>query len=617
MLRSSPRFSFMPHLERLEDRSLLAAGLLDPTFGQGGKVLTTFPASTSAVAGAVAFQADDKIVVAGSSGGDFALARYNADGSLDSSFGSGGFVTTDFGNVDTATDVTVQPGGKILAVGNSTAPDLVFETAIARYLPSGQLDVSFGNGGKVVLGGKLAGHVALYPDGRILVEGETGSFLTTIHSLTLTRLNADGSPDTGFGTGGTAFINFSATASPAAAGAFLLLDGRIIATASGNGNALLARVNPDGSLDPSFGTQGETVTPLVTVYGSTQQVDGKILLAGAAQGSSGQSEFALLRYNVNGTLDSTLGGTGEVLTEFGAQSQASGVVIQADGRIVEAGTVQAADGDFALARLNPNGSLDTTFGSGGKTATDFGPLNELGNRVGLQADGKVVVVGGATGPFAVARYTAGDSVGDNNQRFISQAYLDLLGRSVDATGLASWTAALTQGVSRAQVVLDIESSPEFRGHVLQLLYGTYLHRPADPLGLAGFSAFLAAGGKVGQVQTAILGSPEYFQLHGGTNNGFVSALYGDLLNRGGDMTGSTAFQQALATGATRPQIATDLLASPEYQQDLVRALYLHFLRRPADPTGANGFGAALQAGARDELVAASIAASDEYFMLHL
>jgi uncharacterized protein (TIGR03118 family) len=201
-----------------------------------------------------------------------------------------------------------------------------------------------------------------------------------------------------------------------------------------------------------------------------------------------------------------------------------------------------------------------------------------------------------------------------NQRFIAQVYLDLLHRPVDPTGLNAFSALLGQGVSRNQVVLDIESSMEFRTDQVQALYQQYLHRAADPGGLAAFTNLLASGATVEQVAALIAGSPEFFQHQGGgTNTGFLSALYQDALHRGVDPTGQAAFGSALANGATPRQVAAAVFASPEFLQDTVQSFYQSLLHRRADPAGLNAFVSALEHGATDQQVLAAIAGSDEFF----
>jgi Domain of unknown function (DUF4214) len=163
-------------------------------------------------------------------------------------------------------------------------------------------------------------------------------------------------------------------------------------------------------------------------------------------------------------------------------------------------------------------------------------------------------------------------------------------------------------------VLDIEGSMEFRADEVRGLYTQFLHRAADSAGLAGFTNFLANGGTVEQVEAIMVGSPEYFQHRGGgTNDGFLNALYQDALNRAVDPTGRAAFDMALAQGTTTGMVAADVFGGREFQQDLVRGFYQSLLNRAADTAGLNSFVNALQHGETDQQVIAAIAGSDEFF----
>jgi len=201
-----------------------------------------------------------------------------------------------------------------------------------------------------------------------------------------------------------------------------------------------------------------------------------------------------------------------------------------------------------------------------------------------------------------------------NDLFIARAYLDLLQRPVDPTGLSFWTASLAQGTSRTQVVRAIESSAEYRSVVVTNLYTTFLHRPVDSGGLSTFTTFLANGGTIEQVESQLTGSAEYFQTQGhGTNDGFLDALYRDALNRTVDSSGRSTFNQALNHGTTRDQVALAIFSSDEFRQDLVQGFYQRFLGRSADSGGLSTFMGVLQRGGRDEEVISGMVGSPEYF----
>jgi uncharacterized delta-60 repeat protein len=395
-----------------------APGDLDPSFGSGGKVTTVFGPGSNGGFG-VAIQADGKIVAVGRSGsGGFAVARYNADGSLDASFGSGGKVTTVFGVFDVAFAVAIQGDGKIVAVGATAPGGFCCQFALARYNVEGSLDASFGSGGEVTTafgGDSEARALAIQADGKIVVVGS--KFDPFSPGLAIARYNTDGSLDTSFGAGGEVTTNFGGFADSANAVA-LQSDGKIVVSGGGgpSNDFALARLNADGSLDNSFGANGKVTTDFGAsdrANGVAIQGDGKIVAAGSG---GFFTRFALARYNTDGSLDTSFNGTGKVTTVFTGQNveQANALAIQANGKIVAVGRAfMNFDGNFALARYNTDGSLDAGFGTGGEVMTSFGDRSsDDAQAVALQTDGKIVVVGGG-GPctpscqFELARYTGG------------------------------------------------------------------------------------------------------------------------------------------------------------------------------------------------------------------
>lgn len=414
-----------------------AAGELDPAFGVDGKVSTDFFGDADAALDVV-IQPDGRIVAAGSartSGAnvDFALARYNRDGSLDGSFGSGGKVTTDFLDIfDQANALALQPDGKIVAAGTTRDEMNRTDFALARYNSDGILDASFGSGGKVVtdfVGGAAAARaIAIQPDGRIVVAGY--SLVGVNGDFALMRYKSDGSLDASFGVGGKVTTDFFGLSDGATA-VRLMPDGRIIAAGSAstsipNNDFALARYNSDGSLDPSFGAGGKVTTEFFgftdNVSALVVQPDGRVVAAGGADNlNSTGFDFALARYNVDGSLDSSFGDGGKTTTDFlGIVDAAADVALQPDGRIVAVGFASndrfGLLVDFALSRYDKKGRLDTGFGSGGKVITEFSGDRDGANAVAIQADGQIVVAGTAfsgsvfdetaNSDFALARYAA-------------------------------------------------------------------------------------------------------------------------------------------------------------------------------------------------------------------
>lgn len=214
----------------------------------------------------------------------------------------------------------------------------------------------------------------------------------------------------------------------------------------------------------------------------------------------------------------------------------------------------------------------------------------------------------------VKAYPIGNFYGATpNEHVVMRMYVDLLQRSVDATGMATWTAALAQGSSPVQVAQAIAASAEFRDVEVRNLYGTVLHRSADPSGLSAYTSFLARGGTVEQVAEILIGSQEYYLTQGsGSDASFLDSLYRDALGREVDASGRATFDMALAGQATRVEIATAVFTSVEFQQALVGTFYQRFLHRDPDSGGLGAFIGFMRHGTRDEEVIAAIVGSVEY-----
>ena len=378
--------------------------------------MTNFSAGLDSVYGVAIQPADGKIVAAGrasGAGGEFALARYNDDGTRDSTFDVDGKVTTDFtSGPDWANAVAIQANGKIVAAGKAAGAGGKF--ALARYNTNGSLDTSFGGDGKVTTnftsGDDLAFGVAINSvDGTIVVAGFVDDGPGS--KFGLARYDADGSRDATFDVDGRVTTDLTAGRDGAYGVAIQPADGKIVAAGTADFQRFaLARYNTDGSLDTSFSGNG-TARPDFTAGSdyargvTIQPVDGKIVAAGSA----GNSGFAVVRYDTDGTPDATFDGNGKVITGFTPGSDfARSVVVQVDGRIVAAGTADLSK--FAVARYDIDGSLDLTFSGNGKTVTDFTSFADGAYGVAIQpSDGKIVVAGiagGSNKKFALARYLA-------------------------------------------------------------------------------------------------------------------------------------------------------------------------------------------------------------------
>ncbi len=408
-------------------------GTLDDSFDSDGRLTTSFGTGGSS-AQSVAIQADGKIVVLGDGGisGKLILARYTEIGALDATFGANGSVAQTLGSGDEARAVAVQADGKIVVAGYSGGN---LNAVLTRFNVDGTLDVTFGVNGRVIEngnqlpGGVTANAVALQPDGKIILAGHYNN------DFAVWRYDANGAPDTTFGFGGRVTTNIREIAGAPVSdtndvinGIALQPDGRIVAVGNtsyevttSNGiigtalNFAVARYAPNGALDTSFNGRGVYVSSNGNgeAYAVALQMDGKAIVAGRRLSSV--ISMSVTRFNTNGTLDSTFDSDGTALVSFGGGfAIARSVIVQPDNRVVVAGSTNGgvAPLDFALARLNPDGALDPTFGTGGKVTTDFNNASDNALAVALQSNGKIVVAGvaspardsGGSPDFALARY---------------------------------------------------------------------------------------------------------------------------------------------------------------------------------------------------------------------
>jgi len=336
-------------------------GDLDRSFGTRGIAAIDFNART------VAVQGKDKLIAAGTAFdgttnvGTFTLARFTRDGALDPTFGTGGTVSTGFTGYQTALlgALAVQADGKLVAAGtvrsSSTGP--FGDVALARFKPDGTLDPTFGTGGTVItdfrgdpLGDRVSS-LAVQADGKLVAAGTIGFRDKSVTEFALARYTADGTLDPTFGTDGkviTAFHNPSGTSFDNVLHALVLQpDGKLVAAGTSRTvpyrlDFALARYNPDGTLDPTFGTGGEVTTDFGFDLGDDQafalalQPDGKLVATGRAVPENGAG-IGLVRYNSDGTLDRSFGAAGKVTTAVASSGQA--LAIQPNGRLVVAGTV--------------------------------------------------------------------------------------------------------------------------------------------------------------------------------------------------------------------------------------------------------------------------------------
>lgn len=426
--RSTAGRSRLPRrIEQLESRLMLsAAGDLDPTFGDGGIAIEETDFGTSDQAEAVAVQSDGKIVVAGfnSFGLDatFGVYRFNTDGTLDSSFGDNGQAFTDISPaLDEAAAMVIQRDGKIVLGGFTDSADTKLDFALVRYNTDGSLDSTFGTNGLVttnfvrfgVDGNDSIAALAIQEDNKIVAAGTTAN---PSSDFAVARYNEDGTLDKNFGTDGRVITNLPSNSFDLAFDVLIQSDGKVVVGGNG-GNATLVRYESDGTLDSTFGVGGITtvfqLTELTNANAVAIQEDGKILLGGSVD----RDDYLLVRFDANGVVDPTFGelGLGLVQTDFGSETEEiESLVIQDDGKIVAAGIggLQATDRQFAALRYNSNGSLDDSFGTGGLATADLGAI-ALVRDVALDNDGNILVAGSALGSsfdFTVVRFLGEDLV---------------------------------------------------------------------------------------------------------------------------------------------------------------------------------------------------------------
>jgi uncharacterized delta-60 repeat protein len=390
---------FRPQVQTLEDRCLLSAGALDTTFGSGGIVTTALTKGNDYANGCL-LQPNGDIIVYGNDG----LARYTPSGSLDTTFGSGGLVLRPPSFIAGA---ALQADGKIVAAGGSS---------LFRFNANGSLDKTFGSNG-----------VVTYPSGwgagpDLLIEPATGDIVLEAQPSSgpsvfgLLRYTPNGVLDTTFGQGGKVATPFPDTYAATSSWQGLTLENGHIVEAGfvatgGSANTpnshlwALVRYNDNGSLDTSFGPSGTGLVTTAVGYGSYQttvrslvvQTNGEIVAVGVAQNptNSGQ-EWALARYDTAGNLDSTFGSGGIVTSSFTAGGdEIWSAALQANGQIVVAGFNDGSPQFMEIGRYNSDGSLDTTFGSGGLVSTPFASQSAATGVV-IQTDGKIVAAGYTT-----------------------------------------------------------------------------------------------------------------------------------------------------------------------------------------------------------------------------
>lgn len=390
-------------------------GVLDTTLNGTGLASTPVP-NNSQITGVVAFNpflSAKKIVISGyqyraATGRDFFVAKFNFNGSLDTTFGGTGLVITDLGGDDYAYGMVVQPGLKLLLAGTTSTENYFNpDFALVRYnYSNGALDTNFNGTGILIqdAGSREAEAfgTAVQPDGKIVVAGKCDLGIES--AVALCRFDASGELDPSFGVGGKVVCIIGEEASEADAVA-IQPDGKIIVAGYAidqlnRAEIMVARFLPTGILDPLFGTNGIVLTLVGTNYSSASaiavQADGKILIGGSSKPGA-DTDFTVLRYTTNGVLDTSWNGTGKVFTGIGPSDDGLySIKVQADGKVIAAGGSQFPSPQYkiTMVRYNTNGTLDSSFGTFGRVAISVGSGTvDIATAMTLQSDGRIVLAG--------------------------------------------------------------------------------------------------------------------------------------------------------------------------------------------------------------------------------
>ncbi|MFN0189911.1 MAG: T9SS type A sorting domain-containing protein [Bacteroidia bacterium] len=425
-------------------QSLSQSGSLDPSFDTDG-IVTTPIGSSDDFGRSLAIQLDGKIVVAGYSDNGtqdvFAITRYNTNGSLDITFDGDGIVNTPIGTSgNRAHAVAIQNDGKIVAAGYAFISGTSNDFALARYHTNGSLDTTFDIDGKVTTPfgpstNDRAFSMAIQSDGKIVVAGYNTDIVSSQRDFAVTRYNTNGSLDTTFSNDGKVSLSI-AVGMDECRSVMIQTDGKIVV--AGFSFDFTTRVfaavrfNTNGSLDNSFDNDGIVTTSISSNddagYAASLQSDGKIVVTGYTHGTT--YDFAVIRYNTDGSLDNTFDTDGIVTTSIGTAADLPyAIAIQNDGKILAAGHLENAFNNFALVRYNTDGSLDNSFDSDGKVTTNIGSTisDDIIQSMALQSDGKIVVAGqtsdGTIYDFALARYYNNGSTGINMTDNNSYSYI--------------------------------------------------------------------------------------------------------------------------------------------------------------------------------------------------
>lgn len=451
-------------------------GSLDKSFSGDGKQITSF--GSFSFANSLALDHHGKIVVAGSANDDFAIARYNPDGSPDNSFSGDGRQTTDLNSqADLAFSVAVQEDGRIIAAGftwNGSDNDF----ALVRYNTDGSADTTFGSNGRQTTsfgGNDYAYRAAIQDDGKIIVAGF--AVIDNKNVLALARFNIDGSADTSFSGDGKETTDYGSPYSFFPSIAIQddnkILVGHYIQTATGYDFAL-SRYDTHGHSDNTFAAAGTQTTDFNGGDDYARAIyvgkEGKIILAGGAAIKGGTPFYAVCRYNGNGSPDKAFGKGGKLQGKLEqGYTVYKSAAVQKDGKIIAAGyTWNGSDFDFLLSRYNTDGSPDLTFNGSGNQVASFGRGDDFAYSVAVQADGKIIAAGAASNDkdhdFAFVRYgpdgEPDKTFGINGQQIVAVGNSDDYANAIVVQAEGKIIAAGLSNNSSAVIRLQPDGSPD-------------------------------------------------------------------------------------------------------------------------------------------------------------
>ncbi|HSD13406.1 MAG TPA: hypothetical protein VLB74_02020 [Flavobacterium sp.] len=422
------KYLFFSLLFLTAEAMLAQDGTLDATFNGNGRALAAFNVFDSAVHSMV-LQQDGKIIAGGTVSNhgvfsQFALARFNSNGTLDPTFGTAGLVIGDFSIAKISLNTTLlQSSGKIVTGGIAYNDYEDSQFVLTRFNNDGSFDNSFGTAGLVLRNFLNIKSLVAQPDEKIVVAGF--SIATADRDFVLLRFNPDGSVDNSFGTNGEVVTTIGAK--DFANDITLQTDGKIVlagAVKNAGGDYYtdfaIVRYFDDGNIDTSFGTNGVVVIDIDEMDEANSvkvQSDGKIVISGWSSSISGDTAtFQVIRLLPNGSIDVSFGGSGIFSSPILFSSHEQLIQVQSDAKILIVGAVATTSAyDVAMIRLQSNGSLDTTFGTNGVVVTTDGPeTSSQANCILLQPDGKILI-GGESGEglmsyhphFVIQRYDSG------------------------------------------------------------------------------------------------------------------------------------------------------------------------------------------------------------------